>query len=128
MAKKGGNIKNIEKHKFTAETARIAGAKGGRATGIAKRRRKTVKEMLLAMLEMPNTEKSSEKLMDKMGIEKTEQNNQAAVLAALMIRAKAGDVRATEQIVQFIGEKIEKAELDTKLTIEDYFKDKKLDL
>lgn len=82
----------------STEEARKRGQIGGKASGEARRRRKSLKESLELMLENEETQDS--------------------VAAALIDRARKGDVRAFEVIRDTIGEKpVEKVE--TKQTVVD---------
>lgn len=82
----------------TASEQREIAQKGGKASGEARRRRKSLKESLELMLENEETQDS--------------------VAAALIDRARRGDVRAFEVIRDTIGEKpVEKVE--TKQTVVD---------
>ena len=78
------NIQNLRPVQ-TKEEARERGAKGGIASGEARRRRRTLKEELLLMLSDPEVQ---EKLS-----------------AAIMKKGMDGDIRAFEVIRDTIGEK-----------------------
>lgn len=78
------NIENLRPVK-TKEEARERGARGGIASGEARRRRRTLKEELLLMLSDPEVQ---EKLS-----------------AAIMKKGMDGDIRAFEVIRDTIGEK-----------------------
>lgn len=78
------NIQNLRPVQ-TKEEARERGAKGGIASGEARRRRRTLKEELLLMLSDPEVQ---EKLS-----------------AAIMKKGMGGDIRAFEVIRDTIGEK-----------------------
>ena len=81
----------------TSSEARIIGAKGGKASGAARRARKTLREQLLAML--------------------SEGNTQDNLCLALLERAKTGDTKAFEVIRDTVGEKpVEKVQNDMVLT------------
>ena len=85
---------------FTSEQSREAavknGRKGGKATAQKNKERKTFREGLLLLLNEP--------LMDKSG-HVSDKTTQDAVIAGLVKRAIAGDVRAAEFIRDTIGEK-----------------------
>ncbi len=81
---------------FTSETAREAGRKGGRKAGINIKKRKTLREELLAVLtDMEIPEKNSEKKVPV----------QEALSVSLIKAALNGNVRAFEIIRDTIGEK-----------------------
>lgn len=79
-------------HKLTVEEA----SKGGRKSAKTRKERKTFREGLLLLLNEP--------LMDKSG-HVSDKTTQDAVIAGLVKRAIAGDVRAAEFIRDTIGEK-----------------------
>lgn len=94
---------------FTPSEARIQGAKGGAASGEARRARKTLRADLEALLSMP--------AKDKKGNE-TGHNVQTAIALALIKKAAGGDTKAFEIIRDTIGEKpaekVMLAEIDQK--------------
>lgn len=79
-------------HKLTVEEA----SKGGKASGAARRERKTFREGLLLLLQEP--------LKDKAG-QVTDKTTQDAIIAGLVKRAINGDTRAFEMIRDTVGEK-----------------------
>lgn len=79
-------------HRLTVEEA----SKGGKASAESRAARKTFREGLLLLLNEP--------LKDKSG-QTTDKTTQDAVIAGLIKKAIAGDVRAVEFIRDTIGEK-----------------------
>ncbi|WP_165177594.1 hypothetical protein [Desulfovibrio sp. ZJ369] len=73
------------------EEARKRGRNGGLASGKARQKRKELRELLEVALSMPDEESG--------------QTNAEAIAAALVVKAKAGDVRAFEVIRDTVGEK-----------------------
>jgi hypothetical protein len=92
------NKQNLEKGKATqfksGEEAAKAGAKGGIASGEAKRARKTLREELLMLLSDDVTDKNGNKIQA-----------QAAMSAAILKQALTGNTKAFEIIRDTIGEK-----------------------
>lgn len=92
------NEQNLEKGKATqfksGEEAAKAGAKGGIASGEAKRARKTLREELLLLLSDDVTDKKGNKM-----------KAQAAMSAAILKQALTGNTKAFEIIRDTIGEK-----------------------
>lgn len=88
------NEKNLipQAHKLTVEEA----SRGGRASGEARRERKTFREGLLMLLQ--------EELKDQNG-NATGKTAQDAIIAGIVKRAAKGDTRAFEVIRDTIGEK-----------------------
>ncbi|MBD5539568.1 MAG: hypothetical protein HDQ94_06195 [Desulfovibrio sp.] len=73
------------------EEARKRGRNGGLASGKARQKRKELRELLEVALSMPDEERGM--------------SNAEAIAAALVEKAKAGDVRAFEALRDTVGEK-----------------------
>lgn len=86
------NEQNLQR--LTTEKAREIGAKGGKASGEAKRRKKDLRLALEALLEKEFEDKKGNKLT---GTE--------AVTAKLFEKAMKGDVRAFETLRDTVGQK-----------------------
>ena len=95
------NVQNLKAPQSTEE-ARERGKKGGIASGIAKRKRKSMKEDLLLLLSLPS------------GVLEG-QTEQDAMLVSVLRRAQSGDVGAAAFIRDTIGEK-PKEKADNNLT------------
>ena len=75
----------------SVEEARIKGRKGGRASGIARREKKTFREALAALLDAK--------------IKGSTLTGREAIAIALFEKAMAGDVKAFQELRDTIGEK-----------------------
>ena len=82
------NAKNLKR--LTSEEARKNGRKGGLASVESRRKRKTIRELLLLALEAEN---------------ETGETNAESIVASMIRAACKGDVRAFEEIRDTIGEK-----------------------
>lgn len=71
--------------------AQRRGRAGGIASGKARQKRKELRELLEAALSLPDEERGM--------------SNAEAIAAALVVKAKSGDVRAFEAIRDTVGEK-----------------------
>ena len=80
----------------TSEEARENGRKGGKASAAKRRERKSIREAILLLLNEP--------IKDREGKD-SGKTTQDAMIAGVMKRAIAGDVRAAEFIRDTIGEK-----------------------
>ena len=89
-----GNPDNIRKlnKRLTQEERTEAARKAGKASGEARRQRKTMKEQLAALLEMPSD------IMEGM-------SNGAGVCAAMLAEAQRGNVSAAVWVRDLAGEK-----------------------
>lgn len=92
------NEQNLKSFKdYTAKEQREIAKKGGIASGEARRKRRTLKEELLAMLE--------------------DKDIQESITLALISKAKTGDTKAYEVIRDTVGEKpVDKIEAEVKET------------
>lgn len=95
MARKSGNPKGNPQNltpfnKMDKEKAKEIHAKGGKASGVSKRKRKAFKQDLLTALEII---KEDNKTIQDIGVE------------SLMARFMAGDLKAFEIVRDTIGEK-----------------------
>lgn len=91
------NLQNLRTP--TAEEARELGRKGGLASAAARKRRKTLREELLAMLSDGNTQES--------------------ITAALLEKAMDGDVKAFEVVRDTVGEKpVDRIETNVDIVID----------
>ena len=86
--------------------------KGAEATNRIRRQRKTMKEQAELLLSLAVKNPKLRKTMSELGIEETEQNNQMAMIIAVMNKAiSKGDIQAFNSLQATIGEKpIEKVE------------------
>ena len=103
MATKGGRVENLKTP--TAEEAREKGAKGGRASAEARRRKKTMREVYesLRTLEVVpcHTEALQEMLQEKLPTVTVDE----AIMLAMIAKAERGDVQAAQFIRDTAGEK-----------------------
>lgn len=96
----------------STEEAREIGRKGGLASGEARRKRKTMREQAELLLSLAVKNPKLKKAMSELGIDEDEQNNQMAMIIAVMNKAiTKGDIQAFNSLQATIGEKpIEKVE------------------
>ena len=97
------NEKNLKPVR-TKEEARIRGAAGGKASGESRRRRKSLKESMNMLLEMPISNKRDFNKAMKMGYSPEDTDNSIMVVIPLYERAKTGDVAAIKELRGLIGE------------------------
>lgn len=107
------------------EQKRIARA-GGKASGVARRKRKSMKEALELIMEMQATDANKKKLAKK-GIDV--ETNEDVMAAAMTLAAMAGDTKAYSAIANVRGEnkqQIEVSASDDKFAeVLDAWKDKR---
>ena len=94
------NPQNLRR--LTPEEAREIGAKGGKASGEAKRKRKAMRECVETLLSMPMAGMKSFK--DFPGIDDDDKNGQMLLLIGLYKKAAVGDVAAFRELKEMVGE------------------------
>ena len=82
-------------YNFNKENAKEYGAKGGQISGEVRRRKKNMREMARALLDLPLTNKQTIDKMKELGIDAEDTTNQMALLVRMMQSALVdGDVKA----------------------------------
>lgn len=104
------NEKNLIPVRSGSE-AREKGAKGGKASGEARRKRKALKEYMEILLECKPDGRAVGKLK-RMGIAEDDMNAALAINMAMVKEAMAGNVAAFKEIRDLIGEAGEKTDLN----------------
>lgn len=101
------NIENLRP--FTSDQSREEatknGAKGGIASGEARRRKKTLKEQMEMLLALPVQDEQTKAFIESLGIESEEVNNALAITLSMYQEALKGNTKAFELIRDTIGEK-----------------------
>ena len=113
IAKGGCNVANEENLRApSTEEARARGAKGGVASGKARREKKAMKETLETLLSMPLEDGKADDLEQIKSIAALKGKNitvQDAIMFAQIKRALKGDTRAAEFIRDASGNKLAEA-------------------
>lgn len=90
----------------TSEELREMTRKGGIASGIARRRKKTMKEALAMLLYDGKLNEQTKQMLRAEGIDEDENmTHQMVITRSLIAKAEAGDVQAYNTICAMIGEK-----------------------
>jgi len=108
-------------NELTEEERRELAKKAGEASGVARREKKTLREMVKIFGEL-KVEGKAARAMEELGIEKNLQTRFMQGVVALFNKANKGDTAAFNAIRDIIGEKpVEKTQiagaLDTSITI-----------
>lgn len=99
------NEKNIiPNSERTPEERREIAAAGGRASGVSRRRKKSLREAAELYLSLPVSDKRAWNKLAKDGVDPEDVDNQMAVIAGLTIRATKGDAKAAKLLFDLIGE------------------------
>lgn len=86
-------------------------AKGGRASGKTRRRKRDMKAKMKMILELPVSDCSDFNAVSELGIAMNEIDNETLMLAGLFQKAKNGDVQAIREVRSIIGKDHASAEL-----------------
>ena len=110
------NEKNIIPYQFDSnqsrEQAAKNGAAGGRASGVSRRRKKSLREAAELYLSLPVSDKRAWNKLARDGVEPEDVDNQMAVIAGLTIRAAKGDAKAAKVLFDLLGEQAGKFSAD----------------
>lgn len=107
-----GNINNlVPNENRTPEERRANATKAGIASGVARRRKKTMKEAMDLLLSLPVKDDKVKKQIAALGINPDEVDNQMAMVIAQWRQAVKGNTKAYQNIEATVGEKpLEKVE------------------
>lgn len=103
------NLKPSEYH-LSREEAK----KGGKASGEARRRKKTMREALQNLLETQAADKIKAK-MESAGLDMNDADYQQVMLASQMLQAIKGNTRAAVWLSEIMGERIQNVKIDQKI-------------
>ena len=84
--------------------ARKLGREGGRASGEARRRKKSLREAAELYLSLPVSDKRAWNKLAKDGVAPEDVDNQMAIIAGLSIKAAKGDAKAAKLLFDLLGE------------------------
>lgn len=119
------NEKNlIPFNRRSKSEARELGAKGGRESGKSRRRRKSLKDSMNALLELPPSDVDDFNRLVEMGIPVEDMDNSQMVVVGLFRAAAAGDVQAFRELRNLIGEdrpEAEDTEKEVAATLREFF-------
>lgn len=90
----------------SSDEARKNGQKGGKASGEARRRKKTMREALEMMLFHTKLNEQTKQMLKAEGVQDADDmNHQMVITRSLIAKAESGDVQAYNAICSMIGEK-----------------------
>lgn len=100
----GGADNLIPFSERSKEEARECGRAGGIASGIARRRKRSLKEAADLYLSLPVSDKQKWNRIAARYVEPEDIDNQMAMIVGMVDAAAAGDARAARVIVDLIGD------------------------
>lgn len=83
---------------------RELGQKGGIASGVSRRRKKSLKEAADLFLSLPVADQRAFNKIAKAGVDPEDIDNQMAVVIGLTTKAVKGDARAAKVLIDLLGE------------------------
>lgn len=86
------------------EEARELGREGGRASGVSRRRKRSLREAADLYLSLPVSDRKQWNKIAKDGVDPEDIDNQMAMIIGLTQQAMRGDAKAAKVIVDLIGE------------------------
>ena len=84
--------------------ARDLGQKGGIASGVSRRRKRSLKEAADLYLSLPVSDRRVWNKIARRGVDPDDIDNQMAMIIGLTMAATAGDAKAAKVIVDLLGE------------------------
>ena len=84
--------------------ARDLGQKGGIASGISRRRKRSLKEAADLYLSLPVSDRKMWNKISRRGVDPDDIDNQMAMIIGLTMAATAGNAKAAKVIVDLLGE------------------------
>ena len=84
--------------------ARDLGQKGGIASGVSRRRKRSLKEAADLYLSLPVSDRKMWNKIARRGVDPDDIDNQMAMIIGLTMAATAGDAKAAKVIVDLLGE------------------------
>lgn len=103
----------------TEEQQRICSA-GGKASGVSRRRKRSLKEAADLFLSLPVTDNKTFNKLVKSGVEVEDIDYQMAVVAGLTQKAMKGDAKAAKVLIEMLGgTKDEEAQQNTLEKLDD---------
>lgn len=108
---KGPNGALIPLNERTKEEQRRIASEGGKASGVARRQRKAIKETVEMILGLPVMDRKEWNALAKMGLDPEEITQQAALAMAIIQNAKKkGSPGDLETLAKLLGEGVGKAQ------------------
>ena len=100
MPNENNIISNSER---TPKERREIAAAGGRASGVSRRRKKSLREAAELYLSLPVADKRTWNRLAREGVEPEDVDNQMAIIAGLALKAMKGDAKAAKVIFDLVG-------------------------
>ena len=104
MPREDGYKNLVPMDQRSKEEARMLGEKGGIASGVARRRKRSLREAAYLYLSLPPTDKRRWNKLARKGLAPEEIDNQMAMIVGLTEQAVLGDARAAKVLIDLLGD------------------------
>ena len=94
----------IQMDQRSQSEVRELGREGGRASGEARRRKKSLREAAELYLSLPVSDRRAWNKLARDGVAPEDVDNQMAIIAGLTIKAVKGDAKAAKLLFDLLGE------------------------
>ena len=101
MPNENNIISNSER---TPKERKEIAAAGGRASGVSRRRKRSLREAADLYLSLPVADKRAWNKLARNGVDPEDVDNQMAIIAGLTIKAAKGDAKAAKVLFDLLGE------------------------
>lgn len=102
---KGRKENLLRPEDLTSEQLRERASKAGKASVMAKRRKKTMREALEMLMYKTELNEQTKQILKAEGVSEDDLNHQMVITRSLIAKAESGDVQAYNAICAMIGEK-----------------------
>ena len=104
----------------SGKEARERGRKGGIASGVSRRRKRSLRAAADLYLSLPVASKNNWHVIAKEGVDPEDIDNQMAMIIGLTQAAMEGDAKAAKVIVDLIGESAKDDQAEAVTIVDDY--------
>ena len=87
----------------TTEEARERGAKGGKASGVARRKKREAKETAKLLLHLAAAGQL-DTYLEQLGVSKHDRTNQTGIIARHIVKAQTGDEKSARLVFELSGD------------------------
>lgn len=101
----------IKPDDLTPSQRRENASKAGKASGEARRRKKSMKQKMQLLLSLPACDNDLQEL-EALGVDPEDSDNEMVILKGLFLKAAGGDVAASKEIRNILGKDNSSAELE----------------
>ena len=104
MPREDGYKNLVPLNERTKEEQRSIQQDGGKASGVSRRRKRSLKEATDLYLSLPVSDRKMWNKISRRGVDPDDIDNQMAMIIGLTMAATAGDAKAAKVIVDLLGE------------------------